>query len=71
MPPDGEFIRIGEAAKLLGIHPSTLHTWALQGRVRHYRIGPAKRAIRFLRSDILALIDERRAKGEPEPPEGE
>lgn len=63
MSPDGDLIRIGEAAKLLGISPSTLHRWAVEGKIRHFEVGPAKQR-RFLKEDILDLLRERKAADE-------
>jgi len=57
--PNGKLIRIGEAAKILGVHTMTLRRWADQGKVRCYELGPGpQRERRFLRKDILALLRE-------------
>ena len=45
-----QWLSLGEAAKLLGIHPSTLRTWADQGEIPSQRTAGGHR--RFLRTDI-------------------
>lgn len=45
-----EWLHLGEAAALLGVHPSTLREWADQGEVRVHRTPGNHR--RFRRSDI-------------------
>ena len=65
MAPDGKLIRIGEAAKILGVHTMTLRRWADQGRIRYYELGPGPhKERRFLKEDILKLLRERRAADE-------
>jgi len=61
MSPNGDLIRIGEAARMLGVHPTTLNRWALRGKIRHFEVGPYKER-RFRKEDILALLREREAK---------
>lgn len=51
-PPSarGDWLSLGEASELLGVHPATLRNWADQGHVNAYRT-PGKHR-RFLRTDI-------------------
>lgn len=64
MAPNHELVRIGEAARMLGVHPTTLNRWALAGRIRYFEIGPYKER-RFAKEDILALFRERRTTPGP------
>lgn len=66
MAPDGELMRIGEAAKMLGVHTMTLRRWADQGKIRCYELGPGPhRERRFAKEDVLALLRERRGTSDP------
>jgi excisionase family DNA binding protein len=67
--PNGDLIRSGEAARLLGVGTSTLQRWAVAGKIRYFVVGPSKQR-RFQRSDIEKLVQERAAKAEP-PTEGQ
>lgn len=51
-----EMLRVGDAARLLGIHPITLRKWTDDGRVAVVRVN-ARGDRRYRRSDILALMD--------------
>lgn len=35
-----EFITVKEAAKMLGVAPSTIYNWISQGRIQAKRVGP-------------------------------
>ncbi len=54
---------ITQAAKLLGVHPLTLRSWAEKGYVPHYRTPGGHR--RFRRDELLAFIAEMN-QGTPE-----
>jgi len=50
-----QFLRIGEAAKILGVHPGTLRRWEKEGRIKAYRIeGIGER--RFELEEILEML---------------
>jgi excisionase family DNA binding protein len=68
--PDGDLIRIGEAANMIGISHATLRRLADSGKIRSFHVGASAQR-RFLRSDILALLRERQATGNQTPQEGE
>ena len=52
-----QFLRIGKAAKLLGVHPETLRRWEREGKIKSYRIGE-KQERRFELEEILKLLEE-------------
>ena len=69
---DGEdLMDLKEAAKLIGVAPSTLHRWVVAGKVRHLRVGPHR--LRFRREDIEALtrVVDPDATGADDAPRGE
>jgi excisionase family DNA binding protein len=49
----GELMSIREAAKTLGVHPSTLRNWDRAGRLKAVRVG-SRRDRRFKKSEVLA-----------------
>jgi excisionase family DNA binding protein len=53
-----EWLNLGEAAEILGIHPSTLRTWADHGEIPAHRT-PGKHR-RFKRADVEAWAVTRR-----------
>jgi excisionase family DNA binding protein len=53
-----EWLNLGEAAELLGVHPSTLRTWADRGDLPAHRT-PGKHR-RFRRADVEAWAASRR-----------
>jgi len=65
-----ELLRLGPAATLIGQAPRTLRDWALRGLVETVRVGPVRRdllgrdrrALRFRRSALEAMIDVRPAR---------
>jgi excisionase family DNA binding protein len=59
--PDGGLMRIGEAAKLIGVSPMTLRRLADRGKIRCFQIGPLRER-RFAREDVLSLIREREVR---------
>jgi excisionase family DNA binding protein len=66
--PNGDLIRAGKAAKLLGVSRMTLYRWTNEGRIRHFLVGPHKER-RYQRKDIQALLREREAKQDGGPDE--
>ncbi len=57
----GEWIGLSEAAGLLGVHPSTVRSWADSGKLPVHRTAGGHR--RFLRSEIEILRREPEASG--------
>ncbi|MFQ5943755.1 MAG: helix-turn-helix domain-containing protein [Anaerolineales bacterium] len=51
--PQGDRVGLSEAASLLGVHPSTVRSWADSGKLPVHRTAGGHR--RFLRSDIEDL----------------
>ncbi len=59
---DGEnLITAEEAAKLTGLHPTTIRKLAWQRRIRSFKV---LGALRFKRSDVEKLVVERPARKE-------
>ena len=52
---NGSMLRVGEAAKLIHVHPNTLRKWANRGLIRAYRIGE-RGDRRFYVSDLFSLM---------------
>ena len=48
-------LRVGEAAKLLGVHPGTLRKWSGDGLIPCYRVG-RRRDRRFHRTDLERFL---------------
>ncbi len=51
-----ELMTVREAAKTLGVHPSTLRNWERSGRLRAVRVG-ARRDRKFNKEDVLAAAE--------------
>ena len=49
----GEWLSLGEASGMLGVHPATLRVWADRGRIKVFRTPGGHR--RFLRCDLEAF----------------
>lgn len=49
-----EYLRVGEASKLLGVHANTLRNWDKQGLLKPVRVG-VRRERRYKREDIIKL----------------
>ena len=63
--PDEVFrtmVPVGEAARILKVHPSTLRIWSDEGLIPSHRVG-LRGHRRFAMEDVLALV-ERRGNGE-------
>jgi excisionase family DNA binding protein len=58
----GDWLSLSEVAHMLGIHPSTVRTWADQGRLPVHRTQGGHR--RFRRSEVELCMDSQAAKGE-------
>ena len=56
-----ELIGIRDAAKMLGVHPSTLRNWDRTGRLRAVRVG-SRRDRRFKKSEVLAEAGAQRPR---------
>jgi len=52
-----DLVDVREAGRLSGLNPSTIYRIAREGRLRSFRV--LGRALRFERSDLLALARER------------
>lgn len=50
-------LRISDAAKLLGVTPTTLRRWEVSGHIKPLRIGPRKDR-RYPKQQILDLLDQ-------------
>jgi predicted DNA-binding transcriptional regulator AlpA len=55
---DDDLIDAREAARLLGLKPSTLEIWRWAGKGPQHRV-IGTRSVRYLRADILAYRDRR------------
>jgi len=58
-----KLLTVREAAQILGIKEQTLHLWASQRRIPHYKLG--KKAVRFKEEELTAWIDARRVEPSP------
>lgn len=59
-----DWLSLSEAARLLGVHPSTVRSWANQGTLPMHRTQGGHR--RFRRSDVELWLQSRQASGLPE-----
>jgi len=57
-----ELITIREAAKMLGVHPSTLRNWDHAGRLKAVRVG-SRGDRRFEKAEVLAEMQAHRSDG--------
>ncbi len=57
-------IRVGEAARMLGVGAHALRRWADRGLIEHHRVGDKKER-RFSLGDLQRFLEESRA-GDPE-----
>ena len=58
-----KLLTVREAAEILGIKEETLHLWASQRRIPHYRLG--RKAIRFKEAELTAWLEARRIEASP------
>lgn len=54
LDPDDQFLPLGQAARLLAVHISTLRRWIRQGKLPAYRVGD--KGVRVRRGDVLKLL---------------
>jgi len=57
MTKGDELLTRKQAAEFFKVHPRTIRTWQMQGKLPVVKVGPAGKP-RYLRSDLLALIQE-------------
>ena len=48
---------VGEASRILHVHPNTLRKWSDQGLIPSYRIGQ-RRDRRFTEEDLLTFLEQ-------------
>jgi excisionase family DNA binding protein len=65
MRDHGDWLSLSEAAKLLGVHPSTVRLWSDKGVLPVHKTQGGHR--RFRRSEVLLWAEGRRKPGEIEP----
>ena len=63
---DEEYVSIAEAARLLGVHPTTIRRWMTEGSLAGYRVG--HRRILLKRADLSRLITPARGTERQPPP---
>jgi DNA (cytosine-5)-methyltransferase 1 len=61
------FIRVKEAASLLGVAPNTVRAWGAASKIPEYR-HPVNRYRLYKRADIESLLEELRAAAEERRP---
>ena len=57
-----ELVPVGEASKILHVHPNTLRKWSDSGLIPTYRIGQ-RRDRRFAVDDLVAFLDRNYGNG--------
>lgn len=55
LPPSPQWLTIGQVARILGVHPTTLRRWTNEGMIRCLRTPGGHR--RFLQRDVDALLE--------------
>lgn len=55
MPKLSEYVKVAEAANILGVSPGTVRTWAADGKIPVHR-NPANGYRLFKRNDLLAFL---------------
>lgn len=53
---EGDLLGVEEASRLIGWRPSSLYRAAWSRKIRSFKVG---RSLKFLRQDLLALVQER------------
>ncbi len=53
---EASLLTVGQAARLLHVHPNTLRRWEAAGLLRARRLGP-RRDRRFVRSEVERLLE--------------
>ncbi|WP_169717479.1 citrate synthase family protein [Comamonas serinivorans] len=62
--PEAPWLSAAEAARLLGIQRGSLYSYVSRGQLQAERL-PGERASRYLRSDVMRLVRERRTVRNP------
>ncbi len=65
-PPPSAFLTTGQAARIAGVHPSTVRAWCATGRLPSERVGRRERRLR--RADLDAFIARGRTPRESSRP---
>ena len=55
MPKLSEYVKVAEAAEILGVSPGTVRTWAADGKIPMHR-NPANGYRLFKRDDLNAFL---------------
>jgi DNA (cytosine-5)-methyltransferase 1 len=55
MPTSHEFLRVKEAAELLGVSPNTIRAWGEDGKIPEYR-HPINRFRLYKRKELLSVL---------------
>ena len=55
----GDLVDVNEATRITGLNQQTIYRLARHGRIKSFKV--LKRALRFDRADVLALVTEREA----------
>lgn len=63
--PPPRYVTAQEAADLLSVNTRTVYRWAVHGRLRAHQLAGGQR-LRFLASDVAALVQSRQAEAEAE-----
>lgn len=58
-----EYLRISEAAQLLGVHANTLRNWDESGILKPVRVGVRKER-RYKRSDVIKIVEGKGVENE-------
>ena len=56
-------LSVGEVARFLGVHTSTVRRWEKKGLLKSYTIG-LRHNLRFKQEDVLGFLDECREEDE-------
>ena len=54
-------LAVGEVARFLGVHTSTVRRWEKQGLLKSYAIG-LRNSLRFKQEDVLSFLDKSRKR---------
>ena len=54
-------LAVGEVARFLGVHTSTVRRWEKKGLLKSYAIG-LRHSLRFKQEDVLAFLNKSRKK---------
>lgn len=65
-PPDPEVMTVAQVAAMLQVHPVTVSLWLAANKfVQPVELAGSQKAIRFLRSDVVAWLEQSRRKPKP------